>query len=305
MKRFAVIDLGTNTFHLLIAGRKSEKEFIEIYRERIYVKLGQEGIDTLSQSALRRAVDAMKKIKQIIGLFEAIEVRAFATAAFRTATNADVLIQRIQREFEIQVEIITGEEEARIIYEGVKYSGALQRDENIVMDIGGGSVEFMLGTKEQLNWCISLPIGVSLLKNKFHHTEPISKMELCEMRLYLKKALQPLAEKIKGETFNTLIGSSGTFDVLSHAIKPVERLVNCDVLSTKDFTDFQSAIIQMTYKERVAHPAIPENRADLIVVAMVLLDEVLMLNPAFQYIIISPYALKEGMVMEMIAAYLV
>ena len=305
MKRFAVIDLGTNTFHVLIAGRKSDKDFIEIYRERIYVKIGQEGIDVLSQAALKRAYEAMRKIRQIVDLFEAIEVRAFATAAFRTAINSNVLIRRIDREFNIQVEIISGNEEARLIYEGIKNSGALQRHQNLIMDIGGGSVEFIVGSKDQINWSTSLPIGASILKNKFHVHDPISQFDICELRLFLKKSLAPLTEVIKQYPFTTLIGSSGTFDVIAEALVVVEQIGLCKIIEVNQFAAFRKEIEQLSLEERIAHPAIPENRADLIVVALILLDEVLQLNPAFKYLIVSPYALKEGMIVEMIEGYAV
>ncbi len=305
MKRFAVIDLGTNTFHLLIAGRKSESEFIEIYRERIYVRLGQSGINVLSKSALKRAYEAMRKFRRIVDLFEAIEVRAFATAAFRTAQNSDILIRRIAREFDIKVEIISGQEEARLIYEGVKYGGALQRDDNLIMDIGGGSVEFIIGSKEHVIWSSSLPIGASILTNQFHLTDPISKLDSCALRLHLKEELKPLSQILNNHTFNTLIGSSGTFDVLGEALEVVEHLGQYKVLRVQDFSAFRSEIEQLSYEERVAHPSIPENRADLIVVALILLDEVISLNPDFKFLIASPYALKEGMIVDMIGAYLV
>ena len=193
MKRFAVIDMGTNTFHLLISGRKSKHDFIEIYRERAYVRLAHDGIYRFSKSAFKRAMEAMRKFKQIVDLFEAIEVRAFATAAFRTAQNADILIHRIARELDIRVDIISGHEEARLIYEGVKYSGAFRHDDNLIMDIGGGSVEFIIGSNENILWSASLPIGASVLKNQFHHTEPISQLEISELRHHLKKIIETIS----------------------------------------------------------------------------------------------------------------
>ncbi len=303
MKRFAVIDLGTNTFHLLIAGRKSDGSFIEIYRERIYVRLGQEGIYRFGKAANKRALDAMRKFRQVVNLFEAIEVRAFATAAFRTAQNADILIHRIAREFDIRVEIISGHEEARLIYEGVKYGGALQPGDNIIMDIGGGSVEFIIGSQSEIKWSVSLPLGASLLKNQYHQNEPISKMEVCSLRHDLKDALALLDEKMKDYSFDTMIGSSGTFDVLAEAIPVIEKIGRCQILRTKDFNSFLDEVQSMSLDARISHPSIPENRADLIVVALILLDEVLRLNVNFKYLLVSPFALKEGMVSEMIASY--
>lgn len=299
MKRFAVIDMGTNTFHLLIAGRKSKDEFIEIYRERIYVKIGQDGMTVFSKAAMKRAIEAMRKFHQVTQLFETIDVRAFATAAFRTAENADVLIRRILREFQFEVEIISGDEEARLIYEGVKLSGALRNEKNLIMDIGGGSVEFVIGNARQVDWSISLPIGAAVLKRTFHRNEPISKIDSCGLRVHLKKILEPLAAQLQAQNFTTLIGSSGTFDVIADGVPIREQVKDCLLIYKKDFFEFSNEIIDLDLEARVDHPAIPENRADLIVVALILIQEVIALQPAIQYICVSPFALKEGMAMEM------
>jgi len=303
MKRFAVIDLGTNTFHLLIAGRKSSTEFIEIYRERIYVRIGKEGMYRFSRPAVKRAMDAMAKFRKIIDLFEAVEVRGFATEAFRQAQNADVLIKRIFRTHQIPVDIISGSEEARLIFEGVRFVGALQRNDNLIMDIGGGSVELIIGSNKTIKWSVSIPIGVSVLKNKFHHSEPISKIELCDLRMFIKKRIKVLADEMNRYTFNTLIGCSGTFDVLGDALPLAEQINSCKILRKRDFNQFLKKIEGLNLEERKSFETIPENRADLIVVALVLLDEVLQLSPNFEFILVSPYALKEGLIAEMIRSY--
>lgn len=300
MKRYAVIDLGTNTFHLLIAGVRPGSSFSEIYRERIFVKLGQEGLDNLSHAAIKRSMDAMRKFRQTIDLFEVAEIKAFATAAFRSAANAEILIRRIYRELNIEVDIISGEEEARLIFEGVREGGAIQRGDNLIMDIGGGSVEFIIGNQSAIQWCTSLPIGVSVLKKKFHNNEPISKMDELATRRFIRSSISPLLKELEGRQLNTLIGSSGTFDVLAEAIEVKERIGICSVLYVESCRKFINEILALDLDQRLQHPKIPASRADLIVVALILLDEIIRINPEFRFILVSPYALKEGMIARMV-----
>ena len=287
---------------MLIAGRKNNHEFIEIYRERAFVKLGQDGLNVLSKSAYKRAFEAMRKFKQIIDLFETIDCRAYATAAFRAAQNAELLIKRVSRELEIDIKVISGVSEARLIYEGVRFGGGLQKEQNLIMDIGGGSVEFIVGDRDGVKWSKSFESGVSLLRNRFHHAEPISAMEQCELLAFLRKMLEPVREKIQEYQFNTLIGCAGTFDVLAEALPKADTVGRCPVVLADDYLQFYSSVLQMDLEERIIDQRIPENRADMIVVALMLLKVILDFG-SFRYILISPFALKEGIIAEMFKAY--
>lgn len=303
MKRFAVIDLGTNTFHLLIASQTSEGEIIEIYSKRHFVFLKETDDNHIGKGAFHRALEAMARFKQIIDLYEVIEVRALATAGFRTSDNAHLLIQRIKREFDIDLEIISGEREANLFYEGVHLAGALGTGHSLLMDIGGGSVEFVICTQDKIDWYVSLPIGISILKNQFQHSEPITMEELHRLDQYLLECLKPVAEQLKEYTIQSLIGATGTFEIVRYATPSTQANGKYATIPRDDFEAFYQEILPLNLKQREQHVHVPENRAALLTVALHLVHVVIGLLPDLDHLVMSEYALKEGMMRELITEY--
>ena len=297
MKRIAVIDLGTNTFHLLIAGLREDHTFIEIYREREYVKLGEFGLAFMNKIVQHRAYECLKKFKHILDLFEVKAAKIVATAAFRRAENSSLFVSRVERELDLKIEIISGDEEARLIYAGAKLAKALLPGANFIMDIGGGSVEFIEGYHNELKWAKSFEVGVSILSKNFHQEEPISAFNKIELNNFLDKKLAEVKSKISHHNFNTLIGCSGTFDVLLKALTVKKKIGVCSVISVQDFSTFADKIITADLNGRLSFASIPAVRAELITVAFLLIKKVLSYGN-FRYILICPYALKEGMVAE-------
>ncbi len=302
MKRFAIIDCGTNTFHLLIVGMKDTDEFIEIYRERLYVNLGKEGLKKFSKGAMKNAQEALTQFASVLGLFEVKDYRAYATAAFRSASNSASFCTLIERELGIKIEIIDGRREAELIYEGVRFADVLQDGPQLLMDIGGGSVEFIQSAKNEVIWAESFPLGSSVLQRKFHQTDPIDSFQIDAMQIFFEQALDPLIEICKGTSFSYLYGCSGTFDVLA-GLLPIEAQLGKGVmLSRADVQAFILQIKDMPVQERI-HAGVPEARAEMMVVSCLLINFILEINPAMQHVIVSPYALKEGAIQEMFEEY--
>ncbi|RYD71240.1 MAG: exopolyphosphatase, partial [Sphingobacteriales bacterium] len=172
--RFAIIDLGTNTFHLLIA-EANNKSFEILYKTNKPVKLGEGRINDniIIPSAFERGISALKEFRETIDGYHVDKVRATATSAVRSANNGGDFVSAVRKETNIAIEIITGDEEATAIYEGVKLSGAIN-DLALIMDIGGGSVEFILCDTEKLIWKKSYNIGAARLMQKYFKSDPIS-----------------------------------------------------------------------------------------------------------------------------------
>ncbi len=304
MKRFAVIDCGTNTFHLLVVGMKEPDQFIEIYRERRYVNLGSEGLEKFSKATMKKAQEALTQFASVLNLFEVKDYRAYATAAFRSASNAESFCVLIQRTLGIKIEIIDGLREAELIYKGVRFAKVLQPGPQLLMDIGGGSVEFIHSDTGRVKWTESFPVGSSILHRQFHQTDPIGSFQIKSLHNYFEDALQPLIAICKDTKFPYLYGCSGTFDVLASLLsskKEVGLGVMLDVLEVKTFVQ---KIQSMDLQERIQKANIPEARAEMIVVSCSLINFILDLNPSISDIIVSPYALKEGAIFEMFDAYI-
>lgn len=300
-QRFAVIDIGTNTFHLLIAQPDNNGFGLkEIYRSRQFIKLAESGIDILSPAALRRGMEALHSFRRQLDHYAIPQERVMAlgTAALRTASNGPAFRSEVKELTNIDIQIISGDREAQLIAKGALMAIPSPREKVLIMDIGGGSVEFIIADQQQVYWAQSFPIGVAVLYRQFHHNEPIDHYEIEQVRSYLSLQLQPLAAAL--QTFNSyhLIGAAGTFDVVGNHLGANGSSPSFTPVDLKDFDLFFKQVLRTTRQERLDMPEIPEDRADMIVVAFILIDLVLQLFEIRQ-LTVSYYAMKEGMMSEL------
>jgi exopolyphosphatase/guanosine-5'-triphosphate,3'-diphosphate pyrophosphatase len=298
MQRLAVIDLGTNTFHLLIVEAGPDGGLTELDRERRYVKLAEQGIGQIGPEPYARGLQAMAYYREQLDKYGVTKVRAFGTAALRTASNGPAFIREVKERTGIEVDLIPGEEEARLIHLGVRQAIPEFARTSLIIDIGGGSVEFILADDHQVHWAQSFPIGVAVLYKRFHRSDPISALEMEEVREFLGEVLGPLREAIFQFPPEFLIGASGTFDVLENALSPEKDHPLRARFPAERFYSFYRKLIPTTVDERLEMPEVPAERADMIIVALILVEYVLNLAP-FREILVSHYAMKEGMLVEL------
>lgn len=300
-KKRAIIDLGTNTFHLLIAGRKGDGYKI-VARERAAVKIGVGGInqDIIREEAIDRAVKALQSFRVVTDkhAIPPSRIFAFGTSAFRNAKNSDDVVQRIKTGSDIDVTIISGDREAEFIYMGVRAAVNLGNDPSLIIDIGGGSVEFIIANAHDIFWKGSFEIGGQRLLEKFQKHDPISPAEIIELNQYMENSLEELILNLKKFNPTTMVGSSGTFDTLSeiycvrHNIQYEEANPETPLTIESFFTIYQE-LISKNRAERLAIPGMIEMRVDMIVVACCLI-RFLLEKHSFGAIRVSTYSLKEG-----------
>jgi exopolyphosphatase / guanosine-5'-triphosphate,3'-diphosphate pyrophosphatase len=295
----AIIDMGTNTFHLLIAEQQGDK-LKYIYRERIPVKIGMGGINQgiITEEASERALQAMQLFKQTLDEFEVKQVLAFATSALRNARNGKAIAENITQHTGIAIHIISGAQEAEYIFMGARQAINMDDELNLVMDIGGGSVEFIIGNTKGISWKRSFEVGGQRLLEKFHKTDPISDEERKSLDLYFDEQLIELKAALNQFQPKVLIGSSGTFDTLSDIYcKRMGIDKNFDdpetPLSVEGFDEIFTELIHKNREERLRIPGMIAMRVDMIVVACCLIDWLLK-NYPMQRVRVSTYALKEG-----------
>ena len=297
--RYGVIDLGTNTFHLLIVQVDEDGHFREIHRESRFIKLAENGIETIGDAPFQRGIQTLIYFKKIIDNNQLTDCVALGTAALRTASNGSTFIKQIESITGITPKIISGQEEARLIHNGVRHAVPLSAQKSLIMDIGGGSVEFIIADEEGIIWSESFPVGVAVLFKNFHHNNPIAFKEIKDLTTYLQTTLKPLIDEIKNHKLANLIGASGTFDVLENVLvknKPHPHYSNLD---SQKFYPYYEKIIATTIEQRLKMPDLPTNRADMIVVALVLIKFILEVAH-IQQITISAYAMKEGLLYDLI-----
>lgn len=296
----AVIDLGTNTFHLLIATRPDVAgHFQEIYRERRFVKLAAEGIERIGDAPYQRGLEALLHFRQIMDAHNVQQYKAMGTAALRTASNGPDFIAEALSMAQIQISSIPGSEEARLIAKGVLAALPPLTDERIlIMDIGGGSVEFIIADRSATLWAQSFPVGVAVLRRLFHHQEPIAEMEIAAIEAFLQTELASLYAVLEQFPTQHLVGAAGTFDVVAMLMSSGRPSPNSHEIVLEKFQALYESCIKSTLAERYAMPQIPFERADMIVVALVLIKHILE-KAEIKKLTVSDYSMKEGILTEM------
>lgn len=304
-KRAAVIDLGTNTFHVLMV-ELSDSGFDIIYKEKVPVKIGQGGIskNLITPDAKKRAFHTIGHFKHLIEGEKIEQIYVFATSAIRNAENGADFVAEVLKKFGLKVNVIDGESEAQLIYEGIKFSGILNTSTSLMMDIGGGSVEFIIGNGQESLWKQSFEIGGLRLLELFPPHDPILSGQVEDLMLYFERHLAPLVEAIGKFQPGTLIGASGTFDTLTDmyyasCLKTKSREQKNYLLPKGAFDEIFLKLISLNKSERLMIPGMIPMRVDMIVVAVVLIEHIFK-KGGFSEVICSTYALKEGVIAQLV-----
>jgi len=300
-KKVAVLDLGTNTFNLLLV--KVTPSAYYIYRnEKIAVKLGKDGINKgfITKKAQQRAIIALEIYRKIIDSEGISKIYGYATSAFRTASNGQEFKALLENKTGFQITIITGNIEAEFIYNGVKNALDIGGSPSLIMDIGGGSVEFIICDRNQIFWKKSFDIGAQRLLDWFHKIDPIPISEIKKLDTFLSNKLSLLKKQIEIYKPNCLIGSSGAFDTLSemhqHEINLFIAGGETELPLTIDgFNNSFQRVASKNKKDRLEMPGMQELRVDMIVVAAFIINFIIK-NFQIKQIRVSAHSLKEGMV---------
>ncbi len=297
----AIIDLGTNTFHLLIAEIRNQ-EIQEYFKLQVPVKIGSGGINKgyITDDAYTRGITALTEFKKYIDKFNIKDVRASATSAIRNAKNGNEFVEVVKSKLNITIETISGDAEAACIYEGVRHSFNLPKENILVMDIGGGSVEFIIGNQEKIIWKQSFELGAARLIDKFKHLNPITENDVFSINKYLLEQLFSLKDALQKFPTTILVGSAGSFetliDVVLKDLKVIPNALSKHAFEIRkeDFEVFYELITTSTIEQRSKLKGMIDFRIEMIVVATLLMKFVID-EFKIKKIIASEYSLKEGM----------
>jgi exopolyphosphatase/guanosine-5'-triphosphate,3'-diphosphate pyrophosphatase len=293
--KIAAIDLGTNTFHLIIA-RIINNSLEIIYKVNEPVKLGEDITkeNLIIPSAFERGINCLKQFKLALDDYQVDLVKATATSGVRSAKNGLDFVETAKLETGISIDIIDGDEEAQLIYEGVKLSGAITK-KSLIMDIGGGSTEFILCDERELFWKKSYNIGAARLMQLFFKSDPINEFDKQEILNHLTKELGDL--KMKCEQFKpeTLIGSAGAFETFTQMLFPEFKIkdISSAEIPYSAYQQLSKKLINASQNERRKMPNLIPLRVDMIVMASILTNYVLS-EMNIQQIRLSTYDLKMG-----------
>lgn len=298
----AVIDLGTNTCNLLIVDICSNKQPKLIYTGKEPVKLGQGGINQkiITPEAMQRGLQAIKKHLHRIREAGCTQLRAIGTSAVRNADNKNDFLDLVKKETGIEMEVIDGNTEAGYIYQGARMAVGFNEKKVLILDIGGGSNEFIIGNKDQIFWKHSFEIGIARIQEEFPISDPITREETERIEQHFDQHLQLLWEKTEQYPIDTLIGCSGAFDTFADLIDNLEPESTYRVKTQISLSDFQMIhhrIITSDHATREVMRGLDPVRIDMIVIASIFVNFVLQkinIRTMFQ----SGYSLKEGVLAE-------
>jgi exopolyphosphatase/guanosine-5'-triphosphate,3'-diphosphate pyrophosphatase len=307
--RIAALDLGTNSFHLLVADVHSDGEFEALTREKAMIRLGDVVArrGAISDGAADVAVETVRRFKLLADAAGATETHACATSAIRQATNGDALVDRIEAETGVAVEVISGRREAELIFGAIRASVMLDPAPALCFDLGGGSLEVMVGDAAGLRWSASENLGVGRLTAELVHSDPLSKEDRRALQARTTDALAPLAEEAAAYTPRLVVGSSGTLLDLAHMVaarRAVDVPVSLNQLRfTRDeFLVLHKEILSSKAGDRVRMEGLEARRVDLIPAGSIVLATAMDLF-GFDAMTVSEWALREGIVLDVIGRH--
>lgn len=302
-QQIAVIDLGTNTCNLLIA-EASGQDFRILFQGKEVVKLAKDRINgtELSPNAADRAVWALQKHQGKIAGFDVSQVDVIGTSAIRDAANRGWFCAEIERRTGLKITVISGEKEADLIFKGVKLAFQQVEDHSLILDIGGGSNEFILTENGNATWKQSFPLGMARIIEKFRISDPITPGEIREIAAYFESSLESLWQKTDELKIPVLIGCSGAFDTIADLIDqtdPGTKIRTNQEISLNDFNREYARLIESTTEERTAMKGMEPIRIEMIVPAVIFIRVVLN-KLDIPKIYQTDFALREGVLFEQI-----
>jgi exopolyphosphatase/guanosine-5'-triphosphate,3'-diphosphate pyrophosphatase len=307
--RIAALDLGSNSFHLLVVATRPDGSFTPLVREKEMLRLGDvvalNGI--ITDEALEAAVEVVGRFRAIAESNGVDELLAYGTAALREAANGAAAVERLETETGVRVKVINGIKEAQLIFEAVRASVLIDPGPALCADLGGGSLELAVGDRAGLLYATSLHLGVGRLTAELVRSDPPTGKDRGRLRRRVEESLATVLPEIVDESPQQLIGSSGTLCAIvraSVALRDgiVPPVLNQLSVTAKEVTEFADLVFSLSSVDRTHLPGIDTRRAELLP-AGVTVAEVLMEETGFLELTASEWALREGMVLSAIGKH--
>jgi exopolyphosphatase/guanosine-5'-triphosphate,3'-diphosphate pyrophosphatase len=302
MPNCAVIDVGSNAIRLQVARIQGPGHHEVLCEERKPVRLGERVFVSgeLADAAVSRAVDALKHFKEVIAVYQVERLRAVATSAVREASNADAFLRRVEESTGLQIEVISGREEARLIHLGLRDSVPFEQDRPfLLIDIGGGSTEVSIATRSQVLGSESLKLGAVRLTELFLKSDPIREREFDRMIKFIRDTANRYLKTTGNAKYDGAIGTAGTVSALSALDQKIRGADTRPAsLGRKQLELIMNKLKAKPLAERRAWLGAEPDRAEGIVAgAAVLLG--LMDTLGFSEILVSPKGLRDGVMRDL------
>jgi len=303
----AAIDIGTNSFHLVVARPAGNNRFEVLARDKEVVRLGSGSGDMkeLHTDAIERGVETLGRFRRIADTFGA-EVHAVATSAVREAENREEFLEAAQVKANIKIDVISGVEEARLIHLGVLQAVPVFDQQVLVVDIGGGSTEFIVGRGGDMLAARSLKVGAIRLTERFFRKEPVKKKAVDDARKHVRSYLPPVKRMVADAGgFEVAVGSSGTILNVAEMIRAHRR---SEPLRQVGMTSFTAEALGDVVDDLASRPraadrleveGLDPRRADIILGGVIVLEQVFKAL-GIDELVTSDYALREGVLLDVV-----
>jgi exopolyphosphatase/guanosine-5'-triphosphate,3'-diphosphate pyrophosphatase len=302
--RLAGVDIGTLTCRLLIGDLQPDGKLIEMRSERRILRLG-EGVDQTKQlnvAAMDRVIQCLKEWREIIDAAHVDAEAAVATSAVRDAANRDEFLDRVKREADFEVEIITGDEEARRTLLGIRSGLPHGVTDVLALDIGGGSTEFILDRPGQKPVVRSIDIGVVRLCERLLHHDPPTDGEVQQAREWVARETKAAVVDMGSYQTATFVGTAGTITSLAAMAQKLNsyepaRIHNYQ-LQLSTIQELEQTLLSRKKTDRVGLPGLEKGREEVIVAGAILLRTI-METLGMSAVLVSDLGLREGVLIDL------
>jgi exopolyphosphatase/guanosine-5'-triphosphate,3'-diphosphate pyrophosphatase len=300
--RIAAIDIGTNSIRCIIAEASHDGKFKIMDDEKATVRLGERLAMTgmISDEASNRAIEAIRRFRKLLIGLNVEAVEAVATSAVRTATNGSELVELLSEELGHEIKVITGEEEAELTATSALSNFDMFGKRSVMVDIGGGSVEIVTAFGNHVEEFYSLDLGAVVMTDRFLLSDPIEESELKKLQRHIRGSLKR-AFAGKRVSVDSLIGSGGTLTALGCMAMQMRK---DNYVSIHGYEVFRSEVVHLLamlihkdLKGRRTIPGLNQDRADIIVAGMVLIDELMRFFDANR-VLVNERGIREGLLIK-------
>ncbi len=301
MTSLAAIDVGSNAIRLAIGSLDSNNNLLVTQDYREAVRLGEDvfkgGI--ISEETARRAEAAFGRFRTLIKSHAVKKVKAVATSALREAHNRETFLKRIQKTTGINISVISGEEEARLIYEAVAQKFNFRRQLALLVDIGGGSVEITLVRDGDIIVSDSIKMGTVRLLNILDERKRGQMIFYRLVRAYADGLRRQLKKELRSRTIDLCIGTGGNIEAFGDLRNLILKKSDRSIISMKELDQVVTKLESLSYEERIERLGLRPDRADVIIPASIMIQE-LMHQAGVKELHIPRVGLKDGLLLDMI-----
>jgi exopolyphosphatase / guanosine-5'-triphosphate,3'-diphosphate pyrophosphatase len=303
MHKIAAIDTGSNAIRMIVGEVGEDGRVRPVENIRLPVRLGQDAFTTghLREETIQQGVEAFKHFRRVADDYAVTRIRAIATSALREAANSHILLDRILQTSGIEIAIISGEEEARLIHLAVTHALELQNKRAVAIDIGGGSVEVTLSENQRIISTESYNMGTVRLLKKLDDSDKKTAARLpfsLLVREYAEAARRRIDREIGGEKIHLCIGTGGNVEEMGKLRQRLFKRTSDTVITLGELQELIEKLSSLSVKERISRLKLKPDRADVILPAAIVL-QLIAAEARVKEIRIPKVGLKDGLLIEM------